>query len=77
MTNISSFFGLVPLKAAGQAAHPDAYGIGYSNGHKFGSDEHYLKQLQAYANWHGIEPTKMEMCSRPHLLDLLKEKPPE
>ena len=64
-------FGLVPLKAEGLAAHPDAYGIGYSNGHKFGEDENYLKQLRAYAQWRGIEETKRESCSRPHLLELL------
>jgi hypothetical protein len=67
-------FGLVPHKAEGQAAHPDAYGIGYDNGGKFGSDEHFLKQLQAYADWHGVEETKKEMCSRPWLLDKLVEK---
>ena len=64
-------FGLSPLKAEGQAAHPDAYGIGYSNGHKFGDDENYLNQLRAYAEWRGIEETKRESCSRPHLLELL------
>ena len=62
-------FGLAPLKQEGAPAHPDAYGIGYSNGHKFGDDEHYLKQLKAYAEWRGIEATKSEMCSRPDLLD--------
>jgi hypothetical protein len=65
-------FGLVPVKAEGKAAHPDAYGIGFDNGHKFGSDEQYLRQLQAYSDWHGVEQTKQEMCSRPHLLSELK-----
>ena len=64
-------FGLVPLKAEGQAAHPDAYGIGYSNGHKFGDDERYLRQLKHYAEWRGVEETKKEYCSRPHLLERL------
>jgi len=64
-------FGLAPLKASGMAAHPDAYGIGYSNGHKFGCDDSYLAQLKAYAEWRGIEQTKAEICSRPHLLDEL------
>jgi hypothetical protein len=65
-------FGLVPLKAEGMAAHPDAYGIGYANGDKFGGDERYLRQLQAYADWHGVEETKQELCSRPHVLEKLK-----
>jgi hypothetical protein len=65
-------FGNVPLKAEGMAAHPDAYGIGYSNGDKFGSDEHFLRQLQAYADWHGVEATKQELCSRPWLLEKLR-----
>jgi len=64
-------FGLVPIKAEGKAAHPDVYGIGFGHGHKFGSDENYLKQLKAYAAWHGIEQTKKEMCERPHLLNQL------
>lgn len=64
-------FGLVPIKAEGMPAHPDAYGIGYDNGDKFGSDKYYLKQLKAYADWRGIEQTKKEFCSRPHLLDQL------
>jgi len=64
-------FGLLPIKAEGKAAHPDAYGIGYDNGYKFGSDERYLKQLKAYAKWHGVEETKKEICSRPHLLEKL------
>lgn len=65
-------FGLVPLKAEGRAAHPDGYGIGWDNGDRFGSDEQYLKQLQAYADWHGVEATKQEQCSRTWLLDKLK-----
>lgn len=68
---VSSGFGRVPLKNEGKPAHPDAYGIGYDNGHKFGSDEHYLKQLKAYAAWRGAKETKEEMCSRPHLLGQL------
>ena len=66
-----SGFGLLPLKAEGMASHPDAHGIGYDNGDKFGSDERYLKQLQAYADWHGVDETKREQCSRPWLLDRL------
>lgn len=69
---INGGFGNVPLKAEGMAAHPDAYGIGYDNGHKFGDDERYLRQLQAYADWHGVEETKQEQCSRPWLLERLK-----
>jgi len=64
-------FGMIPLKAEGKAAHPDAFGIGYCNGYKFGSDKIYLKQLKAYAEWRGIDETKQEMCSRPWLLEKL------
>ena len=64
-------FGLIPLKAEGAPVHPDAYGIGYGSGDKFGGDENYLRQLKAYAAWNGVEKTKNELCSRPHLLDLL------
>lgn len=64
-------FGLLPLKEPGKAAHPDAYGIGYNNGHKFPTDEGYFRQLRAYSQWRGVEETKEEMCSRPHLLDEL------
>ncbi len=64
-------FGLCVLKKEGEAAHPDGYGIGMGNGYKFPSDEQYLKQLRAYAEWHGIDETKREMCERPYLLDLL------
>lgn len=71
MNNKAESFGLSPLKSEGMAAHPDAYGIGFSNGHKFGDDESYLKQLKAYAEWRGVEKTKKETCSRPHLLDQL------
>lgn len=67
-----SAFGLLPLKAEGMAAHPDAYGIGFSNGDKFGGDARYLRQLQAYADWRGVEETRQEQCSRPWLLDQLK-----
>lgn len=63
-------FGLIPLKAEGKAAHPDAYGIGYCSC-DFGSDEQYLRQLRAYAEWRGVDATKQEGCSRPHLLDRL------
>jgi hypothetical protein len=62
---------MLPVKAEGMPAHPDAYGIGYDNGDKFGGDERYLKQLKAYAAWRGVEKTKQELCSRPHLLPLL------
>lgn len=65
-------FGLLPLKAEGMASHPDAHGIGYGNGAKFGGDERYLRQLQAYADWHGVEETRKEQCSRPWLLERLK-----
>jgi hypothetical protein len=64
--------GLLPLKAEGKASHPDAHGIGYDNGDKFGGDARYLRQLQAYADWHGVEQTKQEQCSRPWLLKDLK-----
>ena len=64
-------FGLLPIKEEGKPAHPDAYGIGYDNGDKFGSDKNYLRQLKAYAEWRGIEETKNTMCSRPWLLDKL------
>ena len=64
-------FGLVPIKAEGRAAHPDAYGIGMGNGYKFGDDDRYFKQLRAYAEWRGIEQTKKESCERPWLLDRL------
>ena len=64
-------FGMLPWKAEGKATHPDAFGIGHSNGYKFPSDEYYLKQLKAYAAWRGIEETKKEICERPHLLDKL------
>lgn len=63
-------FGLVPLKSEGMAAHPDCFGIGYCNGYKF-TEEQYLKQLKAYAEWRGVEETKKEECSRPHLLKFL------
>lgn len=69
-----SDFGLIPLKAEGMASHPDAHGIGYDNGDKFGADERYLRQLQAYADWCGLEETKATLCSRPWLLDKLTEK---
>lgn len=65
-------FSLLPLKAEGKAAHPDAFGIGYGNGDKFGSDKQYLSQLKAYAEWNGVEQTKHELCSRPHLLGKLR-----
>lgn len=71
MENKPEGFGLLPIKAEGLAAHPDAYGIGYCNGHKFGNDDNYLRQLKAYAKWRGIEETKKEACERPHLLELL------
>lgn len=64
-------FGLVPLKKEGEAAHPDAYGIGFCNGNRFKSDEYFLRQLKAYAEWRGVEETKREHCSRPELLELL------
>jgi len=64
-------FGLVPLKKEGEAAHPDAYGIGFGNGDKFESDEYFLRQLKAYAKWRGVDATKREHCSRPELLELL------
>lgn len=66
-----SGFGNIPLKKEGSAAHPDAFGIGYANGHKFNTDAHYFKQLKAYAAWRGISATKKEICSRPYLLDKL------
>lgn len=59
-----SGFGLLPLKAEG-----------YDNGDKFGSDDRYLRQLQAYADWCGVEETKRTQCSRPWLLDKLIERP--
>lgn len=68
---ITQGFGYLPLKAEGKAAHPDAYGIGYDNGFKFPTDKGFLNQLRAYASWRGVEETKQEMCSRPHLLDEL------
>ena len=65
---MSKGFGLIPLKEEDRPAHPDAYGIGYDSGHKF-SDEDYLRQLRAYAEWRGIEETKKTMCSKLDLLD--------
>jgi hypothetical protein len=67
-------FGLLPLKAEGMAAHPDGYGIGWGNGYRFPTDKQYLEQLQAYADWHGVEATKQEQCERPHLLEKLVER---
>lgn len=66
-----TILGDCPVKREGYSAHPDAYGIGFCNGDKFGSDKNYLRQLKAYAEWRGVKQTKREMCSRPHLLDLL------
>ncbi len=59
-------FGLAPLKKEGEACHPDTINIG--------SDEQYLRQLQAYADWHGVATTRNEICSRCYLLEKLKEK---
>ena len=61
-------FGLVHLKKEGAAAHPDGYT--YRDGSEV-SDEWYLRQLKAYAEWNGVENTKQEMCERPHLLEKL------
>lgn len=63
-------FGLVAIKKEGAACHPEAYGIGHANGYKY-TDEQYLNQLRAYAEWAGVEETKSVMCSRPHLLELI------
>ena len=67
-------FGLARIKAEGMAMHPDEDHIcmcdecvdgGYRN------DDWYLRQLQSYADWRGVEETKAEWCSRPHLLEKL------
>lgn len=44
--------------------HPDTFTFD-------GSDEVYLKRLQAYANEYGLEETKATICSRPWLLSRL------
>jgi len=54
-------------KAEGMAVHPDD-----TEAHM--SDAFYLKQLQQYANWRGLQETKIESCSRPEVLDLLAQK---
>ncbi len=65
------FGGLAHLKVEGAPAHPDGYTL--ENGDEL-SDEWYLRQLKAYAEWRGMENTKQEMCERPYLLDELGGK---
>lgn len=60
-------FGLAPLKKEGAPCHPDTFLMVMT-------DEMYLKQLQFYADYHGIEEARKTMCSRPHLLEKLKCK---
>ena len=59
-------FGLPPIKAEGEAAHPDIF----DNVSDI-SDEQYLRQLQAYKDWVGDRAYKTD-CSRPELLKKLK-----
>ena len=54
-------------QAEGQASHPDFF----DNVDEL-SDERYLRQLQAFADWIGVEETKTYYCSRPSLLRDLK-----
>jgi len=52
-------FGMCHIKAEGHAIHPDDAEM---------SNEFYLKQLQAYADWRGVDETVSEGCVRPALL---------
>ena len=62
-------FGFAHVKSEGKALHPDTFSNFDSAG-----DALYLKQLKLYASWRGVEETKQEFCSRPHLLDKLKNE---
>ncbi len=65
-------FGMVGLKTEGAPAHPDYWGIGCNP--FTGTDEQYLRQLQAYADYHGIDEARKVDATRPELLDLLEDK---
>jgi hypothetical protein len=58
----------------GKARHPDEF-LSYLETIHFGrvSDRVYLRHLQDYADWRGVDQVKLEPCSRTHLLDQLKE----
>lgn len=58
--------GLTPMQHPGSPVHPDQLVID--------SDDVYLKQLQAYADYHGVDRTREESCFRSHLLSKLEEK---
>ena len=57
-------FGLVPLKQEGAPIHPDEFECDIT-------DEKYLKQLQRYADWYGLDEAKRCMTARVRLLDKL------
>jgi len=57
-----------------RARHPDNIMAYLSAVHKGEvSDKVYLHHLQMYADWRGVDQTKKEPCSRPHLFDALKD----
>ena len=68
--------GVIPIKGEGLPCHPDAMFLGAPHilSPKEYSDKRYLEQLQAYANEWGLERTLKTMCSRPYLLNKLREK---
>ena len=68
---MSEGFGMYPLKAEGAPCHPDYMGVGSGADISHLSDEWYLKQLQAYSDFHGIEEAKQVGCTRPELLGRL------
>lgn len=58
--------GLVPLCTEGAPIHPDKFDF-------FGTDEAYLKRLQAYSDFYGYADVMKVMCSRPELLSMIEK----
>jgi len=67
-------FGMMPMAAEGAPMHPDDTHICRCDEcveGGFRSDDWYLRQLRAYADFHGKAEAKRVFCSRPHLLERL------
>lgn len=64
-------FGLVSIKAEGMPAHPDIY----DNADDM-SDEQYYRQLKAYRDEVTGDSVYVTYCSRPKLLEKLKNDVP-
>ena len=60
-------FGLAPLVTEGSPYHPDDLECDEME------DEWYLKQLQAYSDYYGIDEAKRCFSTRPYLLEKLEK----